>query len=87
MTNKAHCLLGCVSESIHSSLRKAIDLLGLPLGRPSLVFFILFKMPQYKKNLDLLEQVQNRATKMAGGLSTEYRIIESLRLEKTSRII
>ena len=65
---KANCILGCVKRSVASRERE-----GIPLFYSALVIFYLQYCvqlwgPQHKEDIDLLKQVQRRATKMIGGL-------------------
>ncbi|KAK4819142.1 hypothetical protein QYF61_025822 [Mycteria americana] len=57
---KANCILGCIKRSLASSLREVI----LPLCSAE----TLPGSPRYKKDMDLLERVQKRATKMIRGM-------------------
>ncbi|KAK4828654.1 hypothetical protein QYF61_000302 [Mycteria americana] len=52
---KANCILGCIKRS---------------QGRPHLEYCVQLWDPQHKKDMDLLEQVRRRATKMTGDWST-----------------
>ncbi|KAK4823435.1 LOW QUALITY PROTEIN: hypothetical protein QYF61_002121 [Mycteria americana] len=55
---RANYVLGCIKHSITSRLTEVI----VPL------YAALFRVPQYKKDIKLLECVQRRATKMVKGL-------------------
>ncbi|GAB0187679.1 hypothetical protein GRJ2_001233200 [Grus japonensis] len=59
---KANCILGCIKRSVTSRSREVI----LPLY--SALTNIQLWSPQYKTDMELLEQVQRRATKMIRGL-------------------
>ncbi|KAK4807059.1 LOW QUALITY PROTEIN: hypothetical protein QYF61_018400 [Mycteria americana] len=66
---KANRILGCIKRSMASRSREVILLL----------YSALLWSPQYKKDMDLLERVQRRATKMIRGmeyLSSEERLRE-----------
>ena len=73
---KSNCILGCMKRSEISSSREVIfplysyetPLLLSSLMRPYLEYCVQFWGPQDKKDVDLLEQVQRRATKMIRGL-------------------
>jgi len=64
----ANLLLCCIKHCVTSRSREVILLLCSTLVRPHLESCIQLWSPQHKKDVDLLEQVQRRATKMIQGL-------------------
>ena len=67
-TQKANHILDCIKRSMTSRSREVILSLYSDPVRTSLEYRIQFWSPQNKKDINLLEQVQRRATEIVSGL-------------------
>ena len=77
---KANCILGCIKRSVASRSREAILPLYSALVGLQLESSVQLWSPQNRKDMDLLEPVQRRATKMTQGL-------EHLSWEERQRVL